>query len=412
MKPSALLVAPRYSYRIAAYQRAAVEAGLDLLIVSNGEHSLIDALASGIHVDFGDLPAAVERVVTALDGVVPAGVAATDDTVVELAAALAARLGLAGNPIGAARYSRRKDLARACLAAAGVAVPEHHTMRLADAAGGLPSLPFPVVVKPLSLSASRGVIRADDAPAFRRACERIAPIVAGADDPDTRVQVLVERYLPGEEIALEGLLDDGRLQVLAAFDKPEPLQGPYFEESYYVTPSRRPAGELARAAATVQAACAAYGLRHGPVHAELRLNGEGIFVLEVAARTIGGQCAMLVEFATGHALEELVLANACGRPVTVDGARRAAGVLMIPIRRGGVLRRVEGVLAAERVPGIERVELWLREGHELVPLPEGSSYLGFVFASAATPAEVERALREAHSRLEIVVAPKWDIVAA
>ena len=224
--------------------------------------------------------------------------------------------------------------------------------------------------------------------------------------------MLVEHFLPGAEIALEGLLHGGRLQVIAVFDKPEPLCGPFFEESYYVSPSRLDRDRLAAAERVVAASCAAYGLSNGPVHAELRCNDSNTWLIEIAARTIGGQCAQLLEISAGRSLESLVLENALGAPASAGAApERAAGVLMIPIPRAGVLRRVEGVLAAESVAGIEKVELWLREGHELVPLPEGASYLGFVFATGDTPARVEQSLRDAHACLNIVTAPKWDLVA-
>ncbi len=410
-RPRILLITPRYSYRISAYLQAAERLNLDVTVASDGEHSLIGALREGIHLDLTDPQRACERLVAQRP--VPQGVIATDDTVVELAARVAERLRLPGNPPSAGRYARRKDQARARLREKGVAVPDHQTMALSEiAAGAVPAIAFPLVVKPLAMSASRGVIRVDDAAALRHAGERLTRILAASPDPEERASVLVEAYLPGTEIALEGIVHRGRLQVVAVFDKPEPLVGPYFEESYYVTPSAQSPALLAEAARTVQATCDAYGLRHGPVHAELRINNAGIWVLETAARTIGGQCAMLVEFATGRSLEELVLRNALDQPPPVTSLAHAAGVLMIPIPRAGVLRRVEGVLDAQRVPGVKTLELWLREGHELVPLPEGASYLGFVFATGETARQVESALRRAHACLNIVTAPKWDIVAA
>ena len=228
-------------------------------------------------------------------------------------------------------------------------------------------------------------------------------------EPAERDRLLIERYQRGVEVALEGLLEAGRLEVLAVFDKPDPLEGPYFEETYYISPSRQSAAVLARVHDCVQAACRAYGLSTGPVHAELRIDGDSVYLLEVAARTIGGQCARLLELGTGHSLEALVIARALGLVLPVSAAAGASGVLMIPIPRGGVLRRVEGVLAATRVPGIEDLEISVREGYELVPLPEGSSYLGFIFARGPSPEAVEDALRAAHAKLEIVTAPVWHI---
>ncbi len=210
---------------------------------------------------------------------------------------------------------------------------------------------------------------------------------------------------------MEGLLTRGRLEILAIFDKPDPLDGPYFEETYYVTPSRLEATVQAAIQQQVQNACRAYGLREGPIHAECRVNEEGAWILEVAARTIGGLCGQLLRFGTGYSLEELVLAHAMARPLSKDLNREGAGVLMIPVPQAGILRRVEGVMAAQRVPYVEEVVIQVREGYELVPWPEGSSYLGFIFARAPTPEQAERALREAHSCLNIVVAPLWKLTA-
>jgi biotin carboxylase len=266
-------------------------------------------------------------------------------------------------------------------------------------------LPFPCVIKPLALSGSRGVIRADDRDSLERLRTRVAAITSTAPFPDERDHALLETYLPGAEVALEGMLTDGQLEVLALFDKPEPLTGPYFEESYYVTPSRHPEAVQERVAERVSQACAAYGLRHGPVHAEVRLHDGDAWLLELAARTIGGECARLLSFGAGVGLEELVIARALGRPLQASRDAGAGGVLMLPTPRAGVLRRIEGVLEASRVPGIEAVEISVREGYELVPLPEGESYLGFVFPRTDSPQEAEEALRAAHAHLRVVTAP-------
>ena len=215
--------------------------------------------------------------------------------------------------------------------------------------------------------------------------------------------------MPGREVAVEAMLDDGTLTILAMFDKPDPLDGPYFEETYYITPSRLAPALQRRIRQRVVAACRAYGLREGPIHAELRVRDGDARVIEVAARTIGGQCARLLRFGTGLSLEALVIAHAVGRPLAWQPSRNAGGVLMIPTPRAGILRRVEGVLAASRVPYVEEVEISIREGYELVPLPEGSSYLGFIFARAPNPALAERALRDAHACLNIVTAPMWKL---
>ena len=218
--------------------------------------------------------------------------------------------------------------------------------------------------------------------------------------------MLVEDYIPGAEVALEGLLDDGRLRTLALFDKPDPLDGPYFEETLYVTPSRLPAEAQAAIERAAAAAAASLGLRQGPIHAELRWNEGGAFLIEVAARSIGGLCSRTLRFGTDMSLEELILRQALGLPIDAARQGRAGGVMMIPIPAAGHLRRVEGVDAAAAVPGVETVEITARMNHPLIPLPEGDSYLGFIFARGETPAEVEAALRAAHARLAFEIVPE------
>jgi biotin carboxylase len=206
-------------------------------------------------------------------------------------------------------------------------------------------------------------------------------------------------------VALEGILQDGRLEVLAIFDKPDPLAGPYFEETYYITPSRHDRRIRSRIMQRVAEACRGLGLREGPVHAEVRIRDGDAVILEVASRTIGGDCARLLHFGTGQGLEDLVISHAMGDPLPLQRQEGGAGVLMIPIARRGILRRIEGILQARAVPHIEEIVISIREGYELVPLPEGASYLGFMFARAPTPALAESALRAAHAKLNVVVAP-------
>jgi biotin carboxylase len=256
-------------------------------------------------------------------------------------------------------------------------------------------------VKPLTLSMSRGVIRADDPEAAAEAAIRVRAILADAgEDPAERL--LVERFAPGYEVAVEGLLREGELEVLAVFDKPDPLDGPYFEETLYITPSRHPTDPIEREAAR---AAEALGLREGPVHAELRVDGDDVVVLELAARSIGGLCSRSLRFGLGVSLEELILRHALGLPLNGMAQReeRAAGVMMLPIPRGGVLREVRGQDEARAVPGIGGVEITVARGRAIRPLPEGDRYLGFIFAKGDTPEDVEAALREAHARLDVEI---------
>jgi biotin carboxylase len=408
-RPRVLIVAPHGSYRTAPFVEAAAGMGARAVVASEGRHSIVGACAGGLQVDFQRPGEALGIILADVRRNGPyAGVIGTDDDSAELGARIAASLGLPHNAAGAVAIARRKDWARARLSAAGCNVPRH---RLLDLRRPLPAqldaLPFPCVLKPVSLSASRGVIRVNTAAELLSAAARIAVIISGLPDEQERNLLLAEEFVPGFEIAIEGMLCGGRLELLTIFDKPDPLDGPFFEETYYVSPSRLSPAVRAEVHGILADACAAYGLREGPIHAECRVDGARAWVIELAARTIGGLCARLFRLGTGFGLEEYVLAHAMGQPLSPRAESEGAGVLMIPIPGHGVLRRVEGVTAAADVPGVEDVVIYVREGYELVPLPEGSSYLGFIFARAETAAEAEAALREAHSRLRVIIAPIW-----
>ena len=407
-----LLIAPPNSYRTVSYLESARRQGVDVLVASEGEHSLVGAIASGLHIDL-DSPQALEHLLRANRERPFAGVVATDDTTVELGSRIARALDLPHNPPQSAQYSHRKDLSRQVLQAAGVRVPEFRIVSLARAiAPQLEGLKFPCVVKPLSLSASRGVMRADTPQQVQSACLRIQSILAAEDMADDYVSahLLVESFISGPEVALEGLLHRGKLDVLAIFDKPDPLEGPFFEETYYTTPSRHAAAIQQEIIQCVRDACEGLGLCEGAVHAEVRIGDSGCVIIEVAARTIGGECARLLRFGAGHSLEDLVIAHAVGQPLSIKRNNGAAGVLMIPIAKAGSLRRIEGISRARAVPFIEDILINIRDGYELIPLPEGSSYLGFMFACAPKPEQVEAALRKAHAELDVIVAPVMKVL--
>lgn len=408
IRPRVLVIAPQDSYRTAPYIDTALAIGIDILIASEGRHSLVSAVARGLHIDFNDPLRSLELIENEARSGSFRGVIATDDSTTEMASLVARRLGLAHNRPEAARIARRKDLARATLKAASVQVPEFRLIRLDRALNPqIMGFPFPCVVKPLAMSGSRGVIRCDDEDQFLSAVRRVEAIIAEAVDESERQNLLVEVFIPGFEIALEGMLRRGELDVLAIFDKPDPLDGPFFEETYYISPTRLTWSVRDRVRRQVEQACRAYGLVEGPIHAECRINSEGVWVLELAARTIGGLCSRLFRYGVGYSLEELVLGHAIGVPLKRHEMTEAAGVLMIPTPKPGVLRRVEGVAAAAAVSHIQEVVIQVREGYELVPLPEGSSYLGFIFAVAPDAQKAEQALRDAHACLKIVVAPVW-----
>jgi biotin carboxylase len=406
------LVAPPDSYRIAAYVQAAHSLGVELQIASRGEHSLVNEIAAGLHIDLDDERQALETILLAAGHNPYCSIIAPDDYTVELAANIAQALGLQHNPPDAARFSRRKDLAREQLRQHSIPTPDFRRIDLLKPLElQIAGFPFPCVVKPISLSGSRGVIRVDNVTEFVAACERVKNIVNMLSKDEEKNILLAETYIPGVEVAVEGFLKDSEFVPLALFDKPDPLEGPYFEETYYITPSRLPVETQQQIYTQVHAACQAYGLKTGPVHAELRLHDGEAWIIEVASRTIGGECAQLLKFGTGYSLEQLVIAHSMDLPLEMRPMEEAAGVLMIPTPKPGILRRVEGVLAAHKLPLIESVAISVREGYELQTLPEGSSYLGFIFARGPDPQAVEAALRQAHGMLNIVVSPLWKLEA-
>jgi len=399
------LLLPTRTYRTEDFIDAARTLGVDLVCASE-KPSTMEALApdSLLTLDFGDPGDAAARVASWTSERPLAAVVGVDDVTAAAAAAIAERLGLRASAPAAVAAARDKYQMRQCLAAAGVPVPRFRRIALGEnpvlAARGVE---FPCVLKPLTLSASRGVIRANTTEQFVVAFRRIAALLARDDvtvGGDAARYLLAEEYVPGLEVALEGLLIQGRLHVLALFDKPDPLEGPFFEETIYVTPSRLPATVQSAIRETTSAACAALGLTEGPVHAELRVNDDGPWVLEIAARSIGGLCSRTLRFGTGMSLEEIVLRHALGWSIaTLERERRSAGVMMIPIPRGGILRQVQGVEDARATRHVEDVVISAHVGQELVPLPEGWQYLGFIFARADAPGDVEDALRIAHARL-------------
>jgi len=350
-----------------------------------------------------------------------AGVVGVDDDTAVVAAAIAERLQLRGNPLPAALAARDKHLQRMKLAEKGVPVPRFELRRVGEDVTDLAMhARYPCVLKPLRLSASRGVIRADDPPGFVAAFERLKRIleqagcemrdVGGVEGSASRIPhpasrcVLVEEFITGPEVALEGLVTGGRLQVLTLFDKPDPLDGPFFEETIYTTPSRLPPQAQAAIAGCAQAAVTALDLREGPIHAELRYNERGPWLIELAARPIGGRCSGALQFRGGASLEDVIVGHAVGMSLpSLERERQAAGVMMIPVPGAGVVREVQGVAAARALPLIDDVVITAHPGQTLVPWPEGSRYPGFIFARGETPQAVERALRAAHRRLEFVL---------
>lgn len=415
-----VLLTTASSYRAEAFTAAAERLGIEAVTAVDTPATLAAHWNRPLGLDFR----ATEQATAALSAYAAeqpvAAIIAVDDSGSMLAAYASAALGLPHNGPLAAVAARNKYVMRTLLARGGVQIPQFRLCTTNEPFQSLAAqVEYPCVVKPLELNGSRGVIRADTPEEFVAAAERVAALLRSiyatdqpplqkqdSETPDPASHFLVEAFIPGFEVALEGILDRGRLQVLALFDKPDPLDGPFFEETIYVTPSRLAGHVQQQIIACAAASAAALGLHDGPMHAELRVNEQGAWLVEVAGRSIGGLCSKTLQFGSDASLEELILRQACGLTIpSFDPARNAGGVMMIPIPGAGVLRSIEGLQEAEAVAGIESIEITAKLHYPLVPLPEGDSYLGFIFARDETPAEVEAALREAHARLHFSITP-------
>jgi len=401
-----LLLVPSSTYRVADFLEGARTLGVEVVIGADEVHVLGEQMGDrALQVALDD-PEGGAAAIVGHDAVAPLdAVLAVDDRGAVVAARASERLGLRHNSPEAVAGTRDKLLMRSRLGAAEVCQPAFAPVAAGagpdEIAGLARSVGLPCVVKPLTLSASQGVLRADTAAEAVAVVERVRRITACATGDEDAV-LLLERFVSGPEVAVEGMLSDGELTVLAVFDKPDPLDGPAFEESIYVTPSRLGSADLEAVTAVTAAACRALGLHQGPVHAEVRVSGGRAVVIEVAARTIGGLCARTLTFATGRTLEQLVIAQALGWELGSMRRRHgASGVFMLPIPRAGILEGVDGGRRAGRVPGITDVQITIPVGRAVEPVPEGSRYLGFVFARGETPVGVEAALRQARALLDI-----------
>jgi biotin carboxylase len=418
----ALILSTTTGYQLRSFGDAAARAGIELMFATDRCHRLDDpwrdaAVAVRFHEEDASLRAIVEAARTRpIDGVIAVG-----DRPVVLAARAAQALGVRGNPPEAAAASVNKNLARAAFERAGLPVPWHFEANLEQPIANDPRLLFPCVVKPLGLSGSRGVIRANTAAELERAVARVRALLARRDVRVIRSgledTILIEGFIPGREYAIEGVLTNGSFLPFAIFDKPDPLDGPFFEETIYVTPSHLPPGEQQVAVEQVGRAAAALGLLNGPVHAECRVNERGVFMLEVAPRPIGGLCSRVLRFINPEddsevSLEDVLLRHAVGEDVSrYTREPRAAGVMMVPIPARGTLKGVNGIEDAASVIGIEEVRITARIGQFLEQLPEAASYLGFIFARGSAPSAVVTALREGQARLRFDIAAPITVVA-
>jgi biotin carboxylase len=410
--PRILLLLPTTTYRAPDFLDAARRMKIEVVAASEKPNVMASRHPESLlTLNFRDIDGSTRRVEEfnqnyPLDAVIP-----VDDDTAVLAAAFASALSLPHNSVDSALAARNKHLLSELLHRHGLPAPKsrlYWTDQDPEAAAA--ATDYPCVLKPLFLSASRGVIRADDPASFVSAWKRILLILA---DPEVAVrgaeaanQIMIQDFVPGIEFALEGLLSRGQFRVLALFDKPDPLDGPFFEETLYITPSRHPDSVQNAIAACVAPATRAIGLQEGPIHAELRVNEKGPWIIELAARSIGGLCSRTLRFGTGLSLEEIILRHALGMEIDhMQRESRAAGVMMIPIPAAGVLREVRGLDAASVVPGVEELTISAHLGKTLIPLPEGSSYLGFIFSRGEDSYFVEKSLRQAHRKLEFVIEP-------
>jgi biotin carboxylase len=409
-----LLLMTTKTYRASAFLAAIEKLGIPVTVGSEETHVLAGANPSGhLTLDFHDLEQATSDIVefaktTPFDAIV-----STDDDGVVLAALASDALQLPHNPLGAVATARNKYETRRALSKAGLLTPlfwrfDGHD----DPVKASQQVIYPCVVKPLALSASRGVMRTNNPDEFLIAFERLRLILQETSfDPvsDAVKQILVEAFIPGDEVAVEGILVNNEFIPLAIFDKPDPLNGPFFEETIYITPSRHPQVVQDNILDTTRQALIALGLTEGPVHVELRINIEGAWIVEVAPRSIGGYCSRILRFDTDTPLEVLILQQALGQPLaSTELATPACGVMMIPVPSRGILCGVQGLIEAEQVHHIDEIQLTIPAGQMVVPLPEGSQYMGFIFARADSPDGVESALRQAHSYLQFIIDPCDD----
>jgi biotin carboxylase len=407
--PRLLLLLPTRTYRADAFLAAA--RNLHVAVTIGGERrpdEPTNSLGERLPLDVRDPQAALPLAIAFARQHPIDAVIGVDDVTAVTAAAIAQAIGLPHNSVASVTAARNKRLMRELLSGQNLPIPHHTVFPLdGDPKEFAKQVDYPCVVKPLILSASCGVIRANDSEEFRQAFSRVGALLTnmGLVTQDEQARwILVEDFVPGIEVALEGLLTQGTLQPLAIFDKPDPLNGPFFEETIYTTPSRLSSELQQNVMACASRTAQALGLREGPVHGEFRVNEHGVWVIEMAARAIGGRCSSTLNFASGMSLEELILRHALRMSLpSIAKQEQAAGVMMLPIPYGGRLSEVRGQAEARAVPGIEELTITAEPGDELVPLPEGTRYLGFILARGTTPEEVEHSLRDAHRRLTVVI---------
>ncbi len=408
-----LLLIPSHSYRTSDFMRAASDLDISVIVGIDTEFVISADQENVIALNFSDPEEAAEAISEFRPDISLDAILAVDDAGTLVAAKASQMLELPHNSVSSVELTRDKYALRVALSRSKLPSPGYKLFEATQSQDELEhiadSIEYPVVLKPRGLSGSQGVIRANTSIEFIDGFNRIKKILeleSSRDecDADLLTTILVEDYVPGPEFAIEGVLDKGNLTVLALFDKPDPLIGPFFEETIYVTPTSYPDDVQSQIISTVQSACGALGLTHGPVHAEVRLDGDKVVLIDLAGRSIGGQCARTLSFGSGLSLEEIILTHAVGDDINqLNRESSAAGVMMIPIPAAGIFQKVSGVDKAEKISGIESVSIVPTSGDELIPLPDGNEYLGFIFAKGTTAQIVEKSLREAHNQLDFQI---------
>jgi biotin carboxylase len=427
-RKSVLLFASKLGYQTRSFAAAAEKLNVELIYVTDRCHQLDDPWEDhAIAVHFENPGEAAQAAVEKARARNVQGILALGDRPAHAAALAARALSIPFHHPAAVEACRSKLRTREVLRDAGLPGPWFRAIQLdPPPEPALLGIQYPCVLKPLSLSASQGVIRANNREEFVAAAQRIRKLLQTPEIQATREprlgEMIVEEYLPGKEVAVEALMTTGEIRVLAIFDKPDPLEGPYFEETIYVTPSRLDATQIAAVKKMLRDAATALGLSHGPLHAEFRIDREQVTPLEIAPRPIGGLCAQSLRFelpaSSGDAaavaekigLEELLLRHALELP-GADATREnpASGVMMIPVPASGIFGGVSGKAEAAGVTGVSQVLITARVHDYIAAWPEGSSYLGFIFAAGKTPEAAEQALRTAHANLQFEITPRLTV---
>lgn len=402
-----LVILPANTYRAQRFLEAARKLGVDVFIATDSDFSPPDPSNSVIDgISFCDPKEAGRQIADIIRHQGPMSVLAVDEAAVEVAEWTRVALGLIDHPNSGILATRDKRELRQRLRENNISQPK--TFDILELEQGRGEIPFPVVVKPSKGSGSIGVTKAQNQQELTKSLITVQDVIAKMTISNQCI--VVEEYIPGVEFAVDILVTDGKLHVLVIFEKPDPLVGPFFAETIYVTPPHLTDSQLEALHSVIQKCIRALSINNGPLHLELRLTSANDWVpIDIASRSIGGNCSNALAFASNTSLEELIIQNALGLEViNTQRERRASGVYMIPAETLGTLVAVHGVEAALKVRFVEDIQITVKPGTKTVPLPFDNQYLGFIFAKAPGAKTVEKALRTARALLEIEVDSNFD----